>query len=169
MSQQHKQETLSALFDGELSEFELRRLLKEIDAEDLQQWRRYQLLRDCCAKSQTLPHYQLDVSAQVAAQIAQESSVRKTWYKPVMGFASAAMFAFVAVLGVQEWQQQHDVPAGFVAEGNVSASQLSISSSPGLSTASAKSVAILPNDQAALVDGAKKSEEVEEAAKQAKE
>ena len=45
MNEQQK-ETLSALLDGEASEFELRRLLAEGDVEIAAQWRRYQLIRD---------------------------------------------------------------------------------------------------------------------------
>lgn len=147
MSQQ-KRETLSALFDGEVSEFEMRRLLSEMDADDVQQWRRYQLLRDGCQKNDGLSHYQFDISAQVAQGIAQEQVTvaqanKKQWQKPFIGFASAAAFAFVAVFGVQQWQLQNEQTTGFVAEGNVSASQLPINSSPGLSTASAKSTAFV--------------------------
>lgn len=144
MSQQ-KRETLSAFFDGELSEFEMRRLLPELNDSDVQQWRRYQVLRDCCQGEGSLAHYRVDISQQVAAQIAQQAGVaaEKTWQKPLIGFASAAAIAFVAVFGVQQWQMQEQINPGFVAEGNVSASQLPLNSSPGLSTASAKSAAFV--------------------------
>lgn len=140
MSQQ-RQETLSAFFDGELGEFELRRLLSELNSDDVQQWRRYQLLRDCCQKGEGLTHYQFDISDKVAAEIAQQSTAasKQKWLKPLLGFASAAAIAFVAVFGVQQWQLQEQATPGFVAEGNVSASQIPLNSSPGLSTASAKS------------------------------
>lgn len=147
MSQQ-KREALSALFDGEVSEFEMRRLLSEMDADDVQQWRRYQLLRDGCQKNDGLSHYQFDISARVAKSIAAEQAEvsqadKRQWQKPFIGFATAAAFAFVAVFGVQQWQLQNEQALGFVAEGNVSASQLPINSSPGLSTASAKSTALV--------------------------
>ncbi len=45
MNEQHK-EALSALFDGETSEFETRRLLDELTDEDLEQWHQYQTISD---------------------------------------------------------------------------------------------------------------------------
>lgn len=169
MSQQ-KQETLSAFFDGELGEFEMRRLLTELSDSDVQQWRRYQLLRDCCHEEASLAHYRFDISQQVAAAIAQPAAAaknpslaaEKTWQKPLFGFASAAAIAFVAVFGVQQWQMQDQIKPGFVAEGNVSASQLPLNSSPGLSAASATSAAFVVSSNNQTAEEAKVQEKDQE-------
>ena len=156
MSDQQK-ETLSALFDGETNEFETRRLLAELDDDARAQWQRYQLIRDSANHSLNDSHFSMDISANVAAQIADESVVmpeankqhvnKEPWFKPVIGFAAAASVAFVTVLGVQNLQPASDnITTGFVADGNVSASQLSISSSLGLNQVSGSSSVLLARE-----------------------
>jgi negative regulator of sigma E activity len=159
---QQRQEMLSALFDGECSEFEVRRVLGEMTDAEVQQLRRYQLMRDACSKQVTATHCKMDISSAVASAIANEPSVkpsRKT-AKPMIGFATAAAFAFVAVFGVQQWRLAETATGnGFVAEGNVSASQLPLMQSPGLSTASGSAVVIADKEQA------RKNKEKQEAEK----
>ena len=141
-----KQETLSALFDDESSEFETRRLLQELNDDDLAQWTRHQMLRDTLSGELNTELLSINIADKVAAAIADEDQLvgvqpvstpkpatNNTWLKPVVGFAAAASFAFVAVLGVQ---QQSATPQGFVANGNVSASQLQISGGVGLNQVS---------------------------------
>ena len=62
-----------------------------------------------------------------------------------MGFAAAAAFAFVSVINLDSFQSSTGTNSGFVAEGNVSASQLPIKGGVGLSAVSAQ--AQLPIDQ----------------------
>lgn len=140
MNQQHN-EMLSALFDGETNDFETRRLLQELNADDIAQWNRFQLLRDSARK--TLGECNLDISvvSQVASLLQDEpahsagvqvSTSKGDWKKPLIGFATAASIGFVAVLGIlQINHSQESGQAGFVADGNVSVSQLPIVASSG--------------------------------------
>jgi sigma-E factor negative regulatory protein RseA len=150
MNEQQK-ETLSALFDGEANEFEMRRMLSELDAESRAQWQRYQWIHDAAKNKLGECNFSISVVDAVAAQIAAEPvntvreseikvqtvAAKKDWLKPLLGFATAASIAFVAVLGAQQWgQDSSSASAGFVANGNVSASQLPISGGSGLNTVS---------------------------------
>lgn len=156
MSQQ-RQEMLSALFDGQTSEFETRRVLSDMTDAELQQLRRYQLMRDACKNQVSGLHRTMDITAAVSAAVAAEAApsqskaLASSRIKPLLGFATAATVAFVAVLGVQQWRHLDDAAgnAGFVADGNVSASQLPIAATPGLSTASG--VSSLPLGRSAVV------------------
>lgn len=156
MSDQHK-ETLSALFDGEASEFETRRLLTELDDNARLQWQRYQFIRDAAHNAVSEAHFSIDISANVAAQIANETiempvtnkqqSSKETWFKPIIGFAAAASIAFVTVLGVQNLQLVNQpLSTGFVANGNVSASQLPMASNLGLNQVSGTSSVLLARE-----------------------
>ncbi len=142
---EQQQEILSALFDGEANEFETRRLLSEIDAESLEKWQRFQWIRDTAKNKMVDCNFTVSVSDAVAARIANEPDIKmkKTvvskdhWLKPLLGFATAASVAFVVVLGAQQFDQgavSND--SGFIANGNVSASQLPISGGVGLNTVS---------------------------------
>lgn len=144
MHEQYK-ESLSALFDGEADELEMRRLLSGLDAESTARWQRYQLIGDAARNVLAVSRLDISVVDAVAAQLAVEPVVlaapaakkREHWLKPVLGFASAASIAFVAVLGVQSMNRSAmPVTAGFVANGNVSASQLPIAGGSGLNTVS---------------------------------
>ena len=153
-----RRETLSALLDGEASEFETRRLLQTLDQDDRQTWQRYALIQQSMQSSQAEPlNLSIDVSQAVSAAIDEleplsvktnatsTAAAQQTWLKPVLGFAAAASFAFVSVVGLQQYQAQSALDeAGFVAQGDVSASQLPIESGVGLSAVSGQ-VAI-PDD-----------------------
>jgi len=145
MSDFHK-ESWSALFDGEATELELRRALAQMSAEEKAQFARYQWMRD--ALKQSLPESNLSISLvdKVMDVIALEGEPLKAskplnnsspaWLKPLIGFATAASFAFVAVLMLAPAEQGLQ-PAGFIASGNVSSSQLPIQPQLGLSPVSA--------------------------------
>ncbi|WP_078084273.1 sigma-E factor negative regulatory protein [Microbulbifer mangrovi] len=132
--QQRLNESLSSLMDGEASELEIQRLLKESDASggDLQQrWSRYQLAANVMRGEQVAP-VDLGLAASISAAIADEpslaesaqpasandagnSAARSRWWRPLSRGAVAATVAFAAVLGVQ--QMQSPQPAGeLVAE-----------------------------------------------------
>lgn len=145
MTEKH-QEQLSAMFDNETSEFETRRLLQSLSTEDKQQWQRYQLVSDALSKNVEAQILPLNMASKISAAIADEPalsvvatekphSLSKRWFKPVAGFAVAASVAFVTVVTLQ--QNPEMTNSAFVAEGDVSASQLNIQSAQtGLSTAS---------------------------------
>lgn len=146
MNEQNK-EALSALFDGETAEFETRRLLQELDVEGRARWQRYQLIRDGIKGGLAESNFGFSVSGAITEIMAGEPSPQQVsvagarpWLKPLLGFATAASIGFCSVMLVL----QLDSPAtgsnaGFVANGNVSASQLAINAgmgSPGLNTVS---------------------------------
>jgi sigma-E factor negative regulatory protein RseA len=162
---QHQEELLSALFDGETSEFETRRILQELDSDAKARWQRYQMISDASNKRLDSSFLCIDVSAAVSVAIAAETtpalandSVSATstsagiqrWLKPAVGFAAAASIAFVTVLTVQ--QSPDAMLSPFVAEGNVSASQLNIKSNVGLSTVSGSATTnvLMPAEQTNL-------------------
>lgn len=141
---EQQQETLSALFDGETSTFETRRLLDELSDADLERWHRYQVISDASQNKLVDNDFSFSVVDAVAAAISDEdvpslepavekTSARQSWFKPLVGFAAAASVAFVAVLGIQSPEM---VTPGFVANGNVSISQLPITGDLGLSAVS---------------------------------
>ena len=142
MNEQHN-EALSALFDGETSEFETRRLLDEITDEDLETWHHYQMISQASQHKLEPSALTFSVVDAVAEAIADEATPvaqsspqqpnQTSWIKPFVGFAAAASVAFVAVLGVQD---PDIVNQGFVADGNVAVSQLPISGELGVSAVS---------------------------------
>ncbi|WP_226702589.1 sigma-E factor negative regulatory protein [Microbulbifer elongatus] len=120
--QQRLNESLSALMDGEASELEIQRLLKESDASgsDLQErWSRYQLAGSVLRGDKVAP-VDLGLAASISAAIADEPSLadsaqpsaandsgdtgRSRWWRPLSRGAVAATVAFAAVLGVQQIQ-----------------------------------------------------------------
>lgn len=149
---QQRQEMLSAMFDGEASEFEVRRVLSDLTHEERSLWHRYQLMHDMAqGQAAALAHF--DISDKVMQAIEHETmdtvqaKIKKARLKPWVGFASAAAVAFVAVITVQQWQiSEHANEHGFVADGNVSASQLPLSGQSGLSTASAVGPIVVDNN-----------------------
>ncbi|MCK5880905.1 MAG: sigma-E factor negative regulatory protein [Sinobacterium sp.] len=161
-------EMLSALLDGEASDFEARRLIQTLTEEDEQSWRSYSLIQQAMHSSGSDGiDLSIDISSAVSAAIADEPAMqlsddkvappeqvsqpkKVSYFKPAMGFAAAAAFAFVSVINLESFKTG-DGQAGFVAQGNVSASQLPIQSGVGLSAVSAQ--AQLPAGQSLPVDG----------------
>ncbi|WP_372747789.1 sigma-E factor negative regulatory protein [Litorivivens sp.] len=95
-------ESLSALMDGEASELELRRVLRDGNSETEAYWGRIQRQRNILRGDPDFPG--LDVSARVRSAIAQEvpHSARRTleWRKPLAGLAVAASVAALVVFGL---------------------------------------------------------------------
>ena len=133
MSESEKRllESVSALVDGEASEIELHRILKQLDADHANQdqsvgskWSRYQSVSQAMAGS---PLGGVDISESVSSAIAEEPTYAKTLLPTVkskfysMGrFAVAASVAFVAIIGVQQLNQvsplqPQTIDASFVA------------------------------------------------------
>ena len=109
-----KAEALSALMDGEADEMELRRILKDVDADSelRASWQRYQLAS--AALRRDLPDQLVDLSAAVHEAVAKESRPAQTtqrWLKPLGRFAVAASVTAIAVFGMQQYGlQQSGVP-----------------------------------------------------------
>ena len=163
---EQQQETLSALFDGEASEFETRRLLNELSDEDLERWHQFQVISDASQNKLEQSTFSFSVVDAVAAAIADEPApvadtvvtkqVKQAWFKPLIGFAAAASVAFVAVLGIQDPDM---VNPGFIADGNVSVSQLPINSDLGLSAVSGSTAAVMSlNGGIDAIDAQKKKD-----------
>jgi sigma-E factor negative regulatory protein RseA len=104
-----KDERLSALMDGEATEFETRRLVDELLAnqEDRSRWARTHLIGDAM-RGELPERMPLDFAASVRAQIELEPALHMKaglsashWVKPTAGFAVAAMVAVVSVLSLQ--------------------------------------------------------------------
>ncbi len=112
-SKERLAESVSALMDGETSEIELHRILKEVGIDQDQQidspdsvrgiWQRYHMVSASIAGE---PVDKIDLSASIAAAIDTEDTHRQN---PITRFASstgrfaiAASVAMVAVLGVQQ-------------------------------------------------------------------
>ncbi len=122
-------EGLSALMDGEVSEFELRRVLSEVASDDGlgATWNRYQ------AVSSIIKRQNVGLGAQwqspslverVRAEIAQEPAVTqtrasglKTYLRPVASVAVAASVSAMVVLG---WQSYQTVQPGSAVATSVS-------------------------------------------------
>jgi negative regulator of sigma E activity len=157
-------EMLSALLDGEASDFEARRLLQTLTPEDEQSWRSYSLIQQAMQNNTANGiDLSIDISGAVSDAIAdepvmsmsqldaelpesEEKVAKVSYFKPALGFAAAAAFAFVSVINLDSLQSNSSPAAGFIAQGDVSASQLPIQSGVGLSAVSAQ--AQLPSDQA---------------------
>ena len=149
-------EMLSALLDGEASDFEARRLIQTLNSEDEQTWRSYSVIQQAMHSTGSNDFdLSIDVSSAVSAAIADEpafnmtenttepavqveSASKLSYFKPAMGFAAAAAFAFVSVINLESFKGADTPTAGFVAQGNVSASQLPIQSGVGLNAVSAQ-------------------------------
>ncbi|MGB1238096.1 MAG: MucB/RseB C-terminal domain-containing protein [Pseudomonadales bacterium] len=125
--QQTSLESVSAMMDGEVESFELRRLVERSasDEEVSAKWQRYHLAQDILKGK----HVQIDVpsdfAAGISSVIAQEPSYSaqdtvqakavasaqadsaKTvaWYKPLASMAVAASVTAVVILGAQQFDQ----------------------------------------------------------------
>jgi sigma-E factor negative regulatory protein RseA len=100
-------ESVSALFDGEADELELRRLLTNEPSELVQgAWRDYQLQRDAL-QGLDMRFAGFDISARVQAAIADDATPAvavagtSRWWRPLASMAVAASVATVVVIGAR--------------------------------------------------------------------
>ncbi|RUO25828.1 hypothetical protein CWE09_03610 [Aliidiomarina minuta] len=115
MTDKHN-EHLSALIDSEdLDERVLERMLT--DDEQKSTWQRYQLV-GAVIRDEARPGMAIDISASVAAQVAEEPAIaapktrqswlkpaaNDSWWRPAASFAVAASVALVTVIGVTSYQ-----------------------------------------------------------------
>lgn len=112
MNQALNQERLSALLDNELTEFELRQILRDSSAEELQVLSRWQLAQDAMHGKPVVkaPH---DFATQVQAAIGQEPQRKKQqwWSGIAKTMVAASVAAATVTVGWQYWQAD-DVGAG---------------------------------------------------------
>jgi sigma-E factor negative regulatory protein RseA len=102
-------ESVSALFDGEADELELRRLLTNESSELVHgAWRDYQLQRDAL-QGLDMRFANLDISARVQAALADEAAPAVAaagsarWWRPLASMAVAASVATVVVIGARSF------------------------------------------------------------------
>lgn len=141
-------EELSALMDGEISELEVRRVLKNIEQDQVmcQKWARYQLVSSVL-KGETRGAAQqwqaVDLSARVAQALEGEPShaggiaasggkVKETWLRPFANVAVAASVSAAVILGWQSVNQQPVAASGPVAFAPASAGNV-VAAAPAVS------------------------------------
>ncbi len=117
MSREALQESLSAVMDNEADELELRRVISALDdAETRATWSRYQLVRAVMHKDLLDPR--LDLSAAVAAAIAEEiapvAATRGPWRG--LGRLAVAASVTVAVLAGVRLYNQDDISGAELAQ-----------------------------------------------------
>jgi hypothetical protein len=118
-------ESLSALLDGEVSHFELRRTLEQVGQNPQlgRQWRRYQLER-ALLKRETVAAVEVDLSDRVMAALAQEPAyhpgvehVRSCapppapaprWWRSLSSMAVAASVTAAVILGAGSFGERAD-------------------------------------------------------------
>lgn len=150
-----KFESLSALMDGEASELELRRALKEAakDAEMSDTWRRYHLAQSLL-KGQRIES-SVDISGSVMAAIHEQESAaqvddtrsRSGWFQSATSVAVAASVTFAVLLGVQNFSSTQGVDsmqqAGVIARKNVNADLLPTSIAGAAATAAGPAIEVI--------------------------
>lgn len=154
MTKQHD-ELLSALMDGELGDFEVRRLLRDLDADSSARWSRQHLARRAM-RDESLAFSQLDVSAAVSAAVAAQPTTRTTaggtgvgkWLQPLTGIGVAAAVAAVVVMaGGLLPTAENNAPA-LASRGVGPVAPVTVQAAPATGSvnanASAGSVAVLP-------------------------
>lgn len=112
-------ESVSALMDGEVAEFELRRSLDKIaeDSEASERWRRYHVARSVM-KGEAVAAVEIDISGSVMAALDDEepltesevpaseqkkSRASEMFWKPLTSMAVAASVTAVVIFGVQNF------------------------------------------------------------------
>lgn len=127
-------ESVSALVDGEVSELELHRILKELELETTNQsehndqgiagkWSRYNLISQAMVNT---PLGSKDISKSITGAIAQEKTHKTNFLQDILQaksvgrFAVAASVAVMAIVGVQQLNstdplQNNNLPATMTA------------------------------------------------------
>lgn len=163
-----QKEMLSVLFDGESNDFEMRHILSILDEESRSKWQRYQWIRDAAKNKLSDANCSISVVDAVAGYVSEHPGIstesipvkKYSWLKPVLGFATAASVAFITVLGVQQiGSESAPETAGFVANGNVSVSQMQISGGVGLNPVSASVSTASIAHEIGKIDAQKKLDE----------
>ncbi|MBV0933548.1 MucB/RseB C-terminal domain-containing protein [Marinobacterium weihaiense] len=163
-------ESISALMDGEVGEFELRRTLEQIQhtPELRQQWRRYQVARSSL-KGEAQSQVSIDISGAVMSALEQEPSYHVSaydapatparrsavsrWWRSVSSMAVAASVTAVVILGAGNFSDAPSPAPGFALPAGDASQDL-------LRTRLGGSAPVLPQYESAdvirLSDGLKK-------------
>ena len=97
MTAENNREALSALLDGELSELEARRLLRDMSDDDAGRLARWQLARDVMQGHQAMP-VPAQFNSSLMEALDQTRQGRPAWMHPVTRFAVAASVAMATVV-----------------------------------------------------------------------
>lgn len=135
---QKANDSISALMDGEVGEFELRRTLEQIaeTPELAQQWRRYHIAR-AGLKGETQAGLQLDISAGVMSALEQEPTYHPSlydreptqakrqkpvsrWWRSVSSMAVAASVTAAVILGAGNFADSPSQTPNFYLPGGSS-------------------------------------------------
>jgi sigma-E factor negative regulatory protein RseA len=100
MTSEKEREALSALLDGEASELECRRILRDIGHEEKAGFSRWQLARDIMQGHESAP-VSPDFAASVGSQLSPRN--RPAWLAGASRMAVAASVAAATVVGWQFW------------------------------------------------------------------
>lgn len=114
MTAENNREALSALLDGELSELEARRLLRDMSDDDAGRLARWQLARDVMQGHQAMP-VPAQFNSSLMDALDQTRQGRPAWMHPVTRFAVAASVAMATVVGWQYWDYNASQQAATVA------------------------------------------------------
>ncbi len=104
MSVNDNRETLSAWMDGEVTELEARRLMRDLSDDDAATLARWQLARDLMQghPAQPVPD---GFSQRLQAALAEQDVQRRpAWMHPIASLAVAASVAVATVIGWQYWE-----------------------------------------------------------------
>ena len=157
VNDKYLEETLSAMFDGEADQIEVRRVLKELSSNSSlrDKWRRYEMTSASINKY--LPNKVRDFSLGISSAIELEKtfgkkSVSEHLIKPLGRFAVAASVATVALLGMQEYKKNtSEYPSAFVKAENIQlnlgSTSLRTSAEFGIPPTLARNVAISNHSQ----------------------
>lgn len=119
MSQNVSREQFSALLDDELSEFEIRQLLRQYSVTECQEFARWQLAKDVL-KGQPVATVPSNFAEQVAQAVSQEKHETKPqwWSGLAKSMVAASVAAATVTVGWQFWQAdtQTDAAAPVMAE-----------------------------------------------------
>lgn len=117
----HQQETISALMDNEVSELELRSLLKRLpeDQQAADKWQRYHLASSAMKQDESLasvdisssvmaaldaePSYDIQIADTEETAAAPKSGIRDYLFKPMASMAVAASVTAMVILGAQQY------------------------------------------------------------------
>ena len=105
MSAENHRQTLSALLDGETSELESRRLLRDLDEDSSRTWARWQLARDVMHGHQ-VSRVPEDFASQLCGDLGEQETApgRSRFALALARMAVAASVALATVVGWQYWQ-----------------------------------------------------------------
>jgi sigma-E factor negative regulatory protein RseA len=96
-----REESLSALLDGETGELETRRLLRDMTDQEAARLGQWQLARDVL-QHQAVASVPADFSARISAALTEQPQGRH-WALPLAKVAVAASVALATVVGWQYW------------------------------------------------------------------